>query len=117
MRMALASKRNERAMYTATFVRFGSRPVGYGLIQVTAVFADVTDQEGTVVAEHQWFDVTAAMGALNLQGGDMLEFSARVELYARGYRGYREDIDKPYELDYRLVRPEAVRLVRRETAA
>jgi hypothetical protein len=45
------------------------------------------------------------LAALDLQIGDVISFQARVTAYEKGYKGYRDDVYKPIEIDYRLSNP------------
>ena len=40
-----------------------------------------------------------------MQRRDVIAFQARVTAYEKGYKGYRKDVYKPIEIDYRLSNP------------
>jgi hypothetical protein len=48
---------------------------------------------------------------LGLQENDVVRFWARVTKYIKGYKGQREDVDKPLEQDYRFSFPTKLRKV------
>lgn len=111
MRTRLASRLTERSMFRGTVHRFGTKPGWKGRELRTMLLVEVTDDTGTVVADHLWLNDTKALAALALQPGEVVEFQARVTLYTKGYRGRRLDVDKPLARDYRLERPTRVRRV------
>jgi hypothetical protein len=47
-----------------------------------------------------------------MQPGDVIEFDARSGPYVKGYFGRREDINRPPELDWKLMRPTRLSLIR-----
>jgi hypothetical protein len=67
--------------------------------------------DGNVVTEHLWFNMTKGFAVLGLQAGDTVEFRGKVEKYVKGYKGYRDDVDKPLEEDFKLSRPTKVRKI------
>lgn len=114
MRKQLSTINNTRQKFTGTFERFGEKSGWQGNIDFTLLLTDVKDQEGKLMTEHLWFNLTKQFNALKLQEGDVVEFHARVKRYFKGYRGYREDIyDKPVETDYKLSHPTKIKLVSR----
>lgn len=99
---------DERHTYKGTFVREGIKN-GYKGIERTILLADVTDQEGTIVTDHLWFNYTKGFRDANLEPGDIVEFTARVSKYVKGYKGYRWDVYKPIEVDYKLSYPTKIK--------
>lgn len=94
----------ERHVFTATFIRFGFRD-GYKGPVKTILLQDVL-LDGKIVTDHLWFDLTKGFESADLLPGDVVEFCARVSIYEKGYKGYRNDVfDRPIEKDYRLSRP------------
>jgi hypothetical protein len=112
MRKALAPREGERATFTGTFERYGLKTGwGKGPPKKTLLLRDIIDSRGVKVCEHLWFNLTMGFAKLRLQPGDVVQFDARVKLYTKGYKGRREDVDKPMERDYKLSHPtRAVRL-------
>lgn len=52
----------------------------------------------------------------DLLPGDVVEFCARVSIYEKGYKGYRNDVfDRPIEKDYRLSRPTKIKKIRKKS--
>lgn len=111
MREGLQAQEGIRATFRGTVARFGTKTAYRGPDIPTVMFKDVTDKSGTVVTDHIWFILGKQMARLNLQEGDMVEFDARVTEYVKGYKGYREDVYKALEVDYRLSNPTKVRKV------
>lgn len=94
----------ERHRFTATFSRFGTKNGFKGLVE-TVLLIDVKDANGNIVTNHLWFNKTKGFASLSLNEGDVVEFTARVDEYTKGYFGRREDVYKPIEKDYRLTYP------------
>lgn len=107
MRENLMVKENERLKFTGVVERFGTKN-GYMGEEPTILLLDVKDDEGNVVTEHLWFNLTKGFEKLNLLQGDKVQFVARVKEYTKGYRGYRDDVYKPIERDYKLSHPTKV---------
>ena len=42
-----------------------------------------------IVTDHLWFDLTKGFESADLLPGDVVEFCARVSIYEKGYKGYR----------------------------
>jgi hypothetical protein len=65
-----------------------------------------------IVTDHLWFDLTKGFESADLLPGDVVEFCARVSIYEKGYKGYRNDVfDRPIEKDYRLSRPTKIKKI------
>lgn len=100
----------ERHVFTATFIRFGFRD-GYKGPVKTILLQDVL-LDGKVVTDHLWFDLTKGFKNADLLPGDVVEFCARVSIYEKGYKGYRNDVfGRPIEKDYRLSRPTKIKKI------
>ena len=68
--------------------------------------------DGKIVTDHLWFDLTKGFETADLLPGDVVEFCARVSIYEKGYKGYRNDVfDRPIEKDYRLSRPTKIKKI------
>lgn len=101
---------HERHTFTAEFVRFGIKNGWTGDVP-TCLFKDVKLGD-KVVCDHIWFTCGKQFDSLALQTGDIVECSARVSSYMKGYMGYRDDVwDKPVEKDWKLSFPTKVRKV------
>jgi len=109
MRQELARMEDMRAIFTGTFARFGEKN-GYKGPMPTVLLKNVCDESGREVTGHLWFNLTKGFASLNLQGGELVEFRARVKEYVKGYKGRREDVYAPVEADYKLSHPTKVRL-------
>lgn len=110
MRAALKQIKEVRATFTGTFVRLGTKS-SFGHPKQTLLLADVKDSEGKIVTDHLWFNMGIQFMALHLQPGDVVQFDARVTEYIKGYRGYRDDVYKPIEKDYRLSYPTKIKKI------
>jgi hypothetical protein len=110
MRKQLEKIHNKRCTFTGIVNRFGSK-TNYGHPKTTLLLKEIKDNSGKIVTEHLWFDFGKQFEKLNLIVGDVISFDARVTEYIKGYKGYREDIYKPLEIDYRLSNLTKVRKV------
>ncbi len=103
MRKALKQLNGERRRFTGTFVRFGKKPGWKGRTLTTVLLKDIKDASGRLICDHLWFNLTKEFDNLTLtEGTTRIAFDARVKSYYKGYQGYREDVDKPVEMDFRL---------------
>ena len=104
MRKKLKIINEIRKTFIGQFVRFGTKS-GYMGIERTILLKDIKDLEGHIISNHLWFNYTKGFEKINLQENDVIKFDARVKEYERGYKGYKEGIYKPIELDYKLSHP------------
>jgi hypothetical protein len=102
----------QRRTFTGQFERFGEKR-GYKTETVpTVCFTQITDvATNEIVTHYLWFNLTKAFKRLDLKPGDIVQFDARVDDYVKGYFGYRVDVYKPAERDFRLVYPTKVKLL------
>jgi hypothetical protein len=105
MRRALKPLEGVRTTFCGTVAQFGTKTGYTGRDLPTLMLKDVMDSAGNLVTDHLWFMVGKQLAALDLQIGDGISFQARVTGYEKGYKGYREDVYKPIEIDYRLSNP------------
>lgn len=109
MRKQLKKLDEIRDTFSGTLVRIGTKN-GWNKVEQTILLKDVKNKDGIIVTDHLWFNYTKGFQALGLlQEGDIIEFCARVKRYIKGYQGYREDVFKPIETDYKLSYPTGVR--------
>ncbi len=111
MRKALKQLNGERRRFTGTFVRFGKKTGWKGKTLTTVLIEHIKDANNKTVCDHLWFNQTKEFESLKLKKEDRIAFDARVKKYYKGYQGYREDIDKPVEMDFRLANPTKVQVV------
>ena len=79
------------------------RKNGYKGPVPTVLLKDVKNVEGKVLTDHLWFNYTKGFQSLGeLKEGDIVQFNARCKEYEKGYKGYRADVYKPIEIDYKL---------------
>jgi hypothetical protein len=115
MRDKLKEIDGKRLRVRATFERFGTKTAFKGPPLETILLKDVAcAATGACLTEHLWFTSGKTWRALGLTPGAVVEFDARVSEYLKGYKGRRDDVCKPLELDYRLERPTKARLVQSE---
>lgn len=105
MRQELRKMNDIRATFCGTFVRYGTKTNWHGYPEKTILLKDIKDASGKIVTDHLWFNCTQGFQKLILNENDEVIFDARVRDYIKGYRGYREDVYKPVEVDYRLNHP------------
>jgi hypothetical protein len=108
MRNALAPRDGERARFQGTFERFGTKRGWKGATLQTVLLKDIHDTTGTRVCDHLWFNFIRAFADLELHPGDLVQFDARVKEYLKGYFGWRDEVWKPAEVDYKLSHPTKV---------
>lgn len=108
MRKKLSKINGERTKFFGKFERIGSKS-GWKGKEKTVLIKDISDQYGTSVADHIWFNYTKGFQNIYLNNGDLLEFEARVKEYEKGYKGSRLDVDAPVSRDYKLSHPSKIR--------
>ena len=74
-------------------------------IEYTVLLTDIKDMQGNTITDHLWFNLTKGFEKLNLQENEIIKFDARVKSYMKGHKGYRDDVYKPIEKDYKLSHP------------
>ena len=110
MRRGLQSIGSEdRHVFQAEFVRFGVKKGWTGNVP-TVLFKDIRFGD-KIVCDHIWFSLRKQFYALDMKRGDIVEFSARVVSYFKGYQGGREDVYKPVSEDWKLSHPTKVKKV------
>ena len=111
MRKNLKKLNEIRKRFKGTFERFGTK-AGYKYPLTTLLFKDIIDiSTKEKITEHIWFNLTKGFYTLDLKEGDVVEFDARVKRYTKGYMGYREDVYKPIETDYKLSHPTKIKKI------
>ena len=111
MRKELEKIEEVRATFTGTFSRKGFKN-GYKCPEPTLLLLDVKDLDGKYITDHLWFNYTKGFQKLGeLKEGDIIQFDARSKAYEKGYKGYRDDVYCPIELDYKLSYPTKIKKV------
>lgn len=99
MRSELKKINDERATFTGTFERRGTKKGWKGNIESTVLFLDIKDADGRIVTDHLWMNQTKGLTKIGmLNKGDVIQFDARVKPYTKGERGYEQR-------DYKLSHP------------
>jgi len=111
MRHALKQLAGKRRRFTGIFVRWGTKHGWKGREMPTVLLKDIRDALGNIVCDHLWFNLTKEFDNLTLKEGMRVAFDARAKSYLKGYKGYREDVDKPVEMDFKLSHPTKVQVV------
>ena len=96
---------NQRTRFRGTFLKLG-RKMGYKGPEVTVLIMNISlveDPLQNTVTGHLWFRYTKGFEQLDLQSGDIVEFTARVTYYEKGYS--ETDEENPKRLDYHLSHP------------
>lgn len=108
MRKELKQKNGIREKFTGEFEKYGWK-TGYKYPEQTILLLNIKTEDGKIVADHLWFNLTKGFSELGeLKKGNLIKFKARVKRYTKGYKGYREDVYKPIETDYKLSHPSKV---------
>jgi len=110
MRQGLQKLDGVRRRFVGVFVRYGTKKGWKGVTLTTILLKDIKIN-GKLICDHLWFNLTKEFDNLTLKEGTTVAFDARVREYLKGYRGYRENVDKPVELDFKLSHPTKVQVV------
>jgi len=109
MREQLKNIDGTRMRFSAIVERFGTKTGWEGEILDTILLKDVRRVDtGEIVTDHLWF--TKGKSWMECLPDSVVEFDARVTMYEKGYKGYREDVYKPTSIDYKLERPTKVKI-------
>ena len=105
MRKKLELLNGIRLRFTAIVERFGEKSAFRGAPIPTILLKNIKRTDtGEVVTDHLWFTKGKSWNEASI--GCAVEFDARVSMYEKGYKGYRDDVfDAPIQTDYRLERP------------
>ncbi|TAJ44058.1 hypothetical protein [Methanofollis fontis] len=113
MRTTLQGLNGRKAGFTAVFWAYGTFRRG-GTTGKTILLRDLLGLDGHPLADHTWINYTAGFDAAGtFRQGDIVQFTATVGEYVRGYLGPRiEDrLARPLRTDYRLKYPRNVRRI------
>jgi len=102
MRKELGKLNGLRGRFRATVKCFGWKKRFRQHEDRTVMLSDIYDENGTLVADHLWLTIGKQLASLKLEEYWMIEFSARVAPYAKGYFGSRDGVFKPPRIDYNL---------------
>lgn len=113
MRTTLQGLNERKTGFTAVFWTYGTYRKA-GITGKTILLRDLRGLDGHPLADHTWINYTAGFDAAGtFQRGDVVQFTATVGEYVRGYLGPRiEDrLARPVRIDYRLKYPRHVRKI------
>jgi hypothetical protein len=105
MRTGLKKELGNRKKFSGLFVRLGRKAGFNGYSQETVLLKNIIDLEnGVVVTDHLWLNLTKGFEELNVKEGMALEFEARIKEYTKGYvnKHFKSDRQKK---DYKLSHP------------
>ena len=109
MRKLLKPLLGQRLRFNAEVKQFGKKTAYKGTVLVTLLLINLKlEDSDEVLSDHLW--MTAGKWSSTVSIGDTIAFNARVDSYTKGYKGYKNDIDSPIRIDYRLVRPTKVKV-------
>lgn len=100
MREALARLKDQRITIHATVRRQGRMARLQGQQFPTLLLGNVQLPDGTALAEHCWVYLTKTLRELELVPGDVLQCTARVRVYRKGYVGIDSLHKSPGGIDY-----------------
>lgn len=100
MREVLARFNDQRIAIRATVLREGAHTRPSSQRFATLLLGQVQTPEGLLLCEHAWVYYTAALRALALQPGDVLQCTARVRRYQKGFLGAHAYRRSPSGIDY-----------------
>ncbi|MGO9387796.1 MAG: hypothetical protein ACLPWD_07100 [Methanobacterium sp.] len=95
-RKELGDNGEVRDTFIGTFERMGSKNGWFN--QRTVLLKDIKNNEGKIITDHLWFNLTKGFQKLHLREGDIIQFDARVKAYVKGYNKIDKKID--YKLSY-----------------
>ena len=111
MRKALAKDEGERKKFTGVFTRLGKKTNFKGYTEETILLSNITDLEtNEIVTDHSWFSYTKGFESVQLTEGAIVEFTARVKEYKKGYVNARLNINRQKK-DFKLSNPTKIRIV------
>lgn len=112
---------SDRHRFIGTFVRYGTKRGWEGAIEETVLLKNIRLADGgRQVADHLWLNRTGGWddcelpeGQTDFQGGEQVEFTARVAEYEKGYQGRRaeENGEAWSGRDWKLERPTKFRVL------
>lgn len=104
---------NKRYRFSGTFEKYGFKYTDRYRTHAagTVLLIDIKDEDGIVVTDHLWFNLTKGFRSLGiLSPGDVISFNGRVKPYQKGYLGHRFGKTQSCTTDYKIDRPTKVTL-------
>ena len=112
MREKLTEYIEVRGTFTGTFIRTGFKNGYKGPVE-TILLGNIKDENGIILTDHLWFNLTKGFEALGeLEEGDIIQFNARCREYEKGYKGYKDDVYKPVEKYFKLSYPTKIKKIK-----
>jgi len=110
MRIELQPLDGQKSRFVATFEKYGTFR-SRGIVGKSILLRNLKTIKGRLLADHIWINYTAGFDALGeFLRGDVVQFTATVRPYMKGYFGNRIDdrLKHKGSLDYRLTYPRNV---------
>lgn len=110
MRIELQPLEGQKSRFVATFEKYGTFR-SRGIVGRSILLRNLKTVKGRLLADHIWINYTAGFDALGeFLRGDVVQFTATVRPYLKGYCGQRIDdrFERKGGLDYRLTYPRNV---------
>jgi hypothetical protein len=105
MRKELKKIEEQRELFRGVFSKYGLKTGYRGSSTDTVLLVEIRDSKGLFICDHLWFNLTKGFEKLgNLRQGELIQFSARVKKYKKGYVSRRAGIDQS-SFDYKLSHP------------
>jgi len=104
----------KRYTFIAEFVREGIKKGWHGDLDETILLKNVKLKEsGKILCDHIWFTKGSQWGEYDWIPGDIVEFSARVGEYYKGYQGRKaeENGELWTQKDWKLERPTRIKQI------
>lgn len=113
MRTTLQGLNGRKTGFIAVFWKYGTYRKA-GITGNTILLRDLRDLSGRRLADHTWINYTAGFDVAGIfRRGDVVQFTATVGEYVRGYMGQKIDdrLARPVTIDYRLKYPRHVQKI------
>ena len=104
--------KDNRYKFSATVNRFGIKNGYKGPLETVLLVELKLDDE--IIVDHLWINKTKGFIESNADVGDTIEFSAKVNEYIKGYKGYNitKQLEHPLQLDYKLEYPTKFKVIK-----
>lgn len=108
MRNELSGMKEVRDTFQGIFVQYGTK-LYKGHSSVTLLLKNVT-KDGKLLTDHLWFTETEGFRKYQFKKGDVIEFTARVKQYKKGYVNRKIGVNET-QYDYKLSHPTQIKIV------
>jgi len=112
MRTNLQGLNGKDVDMTAQFSGFSSYRRGRRVFR-SALLRSVRSASGQRLTDHVWVNQPWAFEDADVEVGDCISFTGKVQEYVKGYHG--EDVDlrmeNPYQIDYLVANPHRIKIL------